>query len=75
MFNWSIALGFEFATVYAATPFLDVGLHDTGDELTVTVTCCVTELPAKFVTVRVNVVVAVKFPVKNGIPDVTAPTD
>jgi hypothetical protein len=73
MFSWSIALGSEFATKYAATPFLDVGVHDTV--ITVTVTCCVTELPAEFVTVRVNVVVADKFPVDTGIPDVTEPTD
>jgi hypothetical protein len=66
-------LGSEFATKYAATPFLDVGLHDTA--ITVTVTCCVTELPAEFVTVRVYVVVADNFPVETGILDVTAPTD
>jgi hypothetical protein len=72
MFNWSIVLGARLVP-HAPTPFFEVGVQASG--LTVTVVCCVTAFPAVFVTVRVNVVVAERFPVEMGTPELTAPSD
>jgi len=62
----------EVPAVIEAAP--GVKLVITGAGTTVTVVCAVTDVPAEFVTVRVNVVVAANVPVLAAVPLVTAPT-